>query len=672
MTVPSERSGGRFALVVATGQYQDAAFSTLHAPGQDARDMIEVLGDPEVGQFDVDAAIDLPDHQIRRRIGEFLDGRHPDDLILLYFSCHGALDTRGRLHLIGTDTSRRLLPTTALSSPLLLDVLDSCRARSQIVILDCCFSGSFANKGGPLEQLVQDQLTKGARKQRGRVVLTACRDGELSFEGTAPPDTPIRSVFTAALVEGLRTGEADRTGEGFISVIEAFNYAVAAMDKAGSDQSPQHSIFGGEGEIVLARNPRALPVQPAPLPAALRANLESPYPPVRHAAIEVLTDLLRSPNPAVALAARQELQLIASRDVPLVAEAALRALHGPGPIPGQRTAPTPGDGVSPAVTAVAPAAQPATPDKPVVTLAPTAIPTTTVRVLKTRKPVEAIAFSSLGDVLASGGADDLVRLWNPHDGRLINTLAGHSSWVRAVAFSPGGDILASGGGDGTVRLWNAADGTPLMDPLSDHLFPVTSVAFSPDGRQLASGSEDGTVCLWAVPTGEQLDPPGNEGAHVRSLVFSPDGRMLAVAREDDTIEIHLAETGEIARLPGHTQIVTSMAIAPDNSVLAAGSLDQAIRLWDLGDLRDPHQADRPITKQQRWPASLAFSADGRLLAAADDRRVRLWDWRRRREVCNPLEGHTRAVKSVAFSLTGELLATAGDDGTIRLWQAPDA
>jgi hypothetical protein len=689
MTATSERPGGRHALVVATGRYEDAAFPPLRAPRQDAQDMIEVLGDPRIGQFEVTEAIDLPDHKVRRRIGEFLDGRHVNDVILVYFSCHGTLDPRGRLHLVGTDSSQRLLSTTALSSRLLLDVLDSCRARSQIVILDCCFSGSFANKSGPLEQHLQQQLTS-ARKQRGRVVLSACRDGELSFEGEAPPGVPMRSVFTAALVEGLRTGDADRTGEGFISVVEAFNYAVEAIERAGGDQSPQHSIFAGEGEIVLALNPKALPVQPAPLPDALRMNLDSPYPAVRRGAVDVLAGHLRSPDAAVALAARQVLQLIAAQDVPLVAEAAVKTLHG-DPIPAQRTETALGPGAAPppetqpsevrhpsevrqrsGTREPVTATRPATAGAPVALTEPVrfAVPTETARVLTTNRAIEAVAFSPLGDVLASGGADDLVRLWNPHDGELISTLDGHSSWVRAVAFSPDGEIIASGGGDGTVRLWNAWDGKPRMEPLSDHLYPVTSIAFSPDGRRLASGSEDGAVCLWAVGTGTQLDPPSNEGAHVRSLVFSPDGRMLAIAREDDTIELRLAETGEVARLRGHTEIVTSMAIAPDNTVLAAGSLDQAIRLWDLRDLRDPHPAGKPITKQQRWPASLAFSADGRLLAATDDRRVRLWDWRRRREACDPLEGHTRAVKSVAFSLTGELLATAGDDGTIRLWKAP--
>jgi WD40 repeat protein len=108
------------------------------------------------------------------------------------------------------------------------------------------------------------------------------------------------------------------------------------------------------------------------------------------------------------------------------------------------------------------------------------------------------AYSRDGAILASGSADELVRLWLVSDGELLRTMEGHTNDVKSVAFSPDGEMLASGSTDGTVRLWSVADGTPLIT-LEGHVSDVTAVAFSPDGALVASASLDGTVRLWGLP-----------------------------------------------------------------------------------------------------------------------------------------------------------------------------
>ncbi len=115
------------------------------------------------------------------------------------------------------------------------------------------------------------------------------------------------------------------------------------------------------------------------------------------------------------------------------------------------------------------------------------------------KPVITIAFSPDGRLLASGGWEDTILLWDVSSGTKLKRLAGHERGVRSVAFSPDGQLLASGSGDMTIRLWEVSSGEELRR-LGGHERSAFSVAFSPDGRLLASGSIDKTIRPWKVPS----------------------------------------------------------------------------------------------------------------------------------------------------------------------------
>jgi WD40 repeat protein len=106
-----------------------------------------------------------------------------------------------------------------------------------------------------------------------------------------------------------------------------------------------------------------------------------------------------------------------------------------------------------------------------------------------------------------------------------------------VVFSPDGKMLADGGADGTVRVWEAA-GLASVATLSGHTSDVTSIAFSPDSRSLVSAADDQTVRLWDIATRRQIGAPLNaHGGGVFAVTFSPDGRTLASAGGDDTARL---------------------------------------------------------------------------------------------------------------------------------------
>ena len=195
---PDPLPGPRLALLVATNTYTDPGLRQLRAPARDADDLTQVLADPGIGGFAVTTVIDQPAHQVRLAIEDFLDGRGTGDLLLIYLSCHGLQDDRRRLYFAATDTRKDRLQSTGVESAWVVDQLERCRARRQVLIIDSCFSGAFAHGAkGEADLGLKDRfLGQG----RGRVVLTASTATEYSFEGDPDTTTPAGSVFTAALV----------------------------------------------------------------------------------------------------------------------------------------------------------------------------------------------------------------------------------------------------------------------------------------------------------------------------------------------------------------------------------------------------------------------------------------------------------------------------------------
>jgi WD40 repeat protein len=169
--------------------------------------------------------------------------------------------------------------------------------------------------------------------------------------------------------------------------------------------------------------------------------------------------------------------------------------------------------------------------------------------------------------------------------------------------------------------------------------------------------------------GLPAQPPGELKGHtalVYSVAFSPDGKLLATGSFDNSIKLWDFAAGKEARtLTGHTAPVYCVAFSPDGSTLASSGLDKTIKLWNVADgkfLRD-------LTGHTDIVDSVAWSPDGKLLASGAgnaDKSVRLWDPAAGKETKN-LGTHGNAVYGVAFSPDGKLLASAGADGAVKIW-----
>jgi len=302
-----------------------------------------------------------------------------------------------------------------------------------------------------------------------------------------------------------------------------------------------------------------------------------------------------------------------------------------------------------------------------------------------------VDFSPSEMLVASGGGDGFIKLWDVNSGTEIETPSmEHNGLVRSVVFSPDGTLLASGGDDSTVKVWNVVRGAlmPELQTLAKHTSAVTSVDYSPNGILLASGSDDLSVKVWNITSGTELQTLiGHEDA-VTSVDFSYNGDLLVSSSWDKTIKLWNVSSGVLIRkmvasgsadanvilwnasnggvlktFTEHSGSVLSVAFSPDGQVLASGSEDKTTRLWNITTKKllktlEGHKEDVTFVK---------FSPDGKVLATASgDANIKLWDVVSGIEL-HHLTGHSRSVRSVAFSPDSLTLISGSEDRTIRVW-----
>jgi len=247
-------------------------------------------------------------------------------------------------------------------------------------------------------------------------------------------------------------------------------------------------------------------------------------------------------------------------------------------------------------------------------------------------------------------------------------LIGHTDVVLCVAISADDQFIASGSADNTVRLWNTKTGEPIGEPLKGHGGTINAVTFSCDGQWLASASDDETVGLWAL-AGNQPPTLRELRCEHRSLSvsFSSNGQLLAVGDSWGYVTLwdpttHGDHTSS-AKMQDNEHDVTSICFSPDDSRIAAASESSDIYVWNV----ETKSLLQTLEGHEGYVHAVAYSADGgRLASGGSDHTVRLWD-ASTGEAFAVLYGHSTFVRSVAFMPDGRSFVSGAEDGTIRSW-----
>ncbi|RCG31275.1 hypothetical protein DQ384_11145 [Sphaerisporangium album] len=285
-------------------------------------------------------------------------------------------------------------------------------------------------------------------------------------------------------------------------------------------------------------------------------------------------------------------------------------------------------------------------------------------------------------------------------GRHRGTLTAHLGEVRAVALSRDGRMMATGGSDSLIRLWDMSTRRPIGRPLAGHAGTVTSVAFGTDGRTLVSAGEDRTVQLWDIEGRRRTAPiaVGDTGPIVlgpggatfftgtrlwdlgsrrplgepletatSSVAFSPDGRIMATA--DLERNVRLWDTAIARQIgPAFTGATGPLAFSPDGAFLLTSTGAARLELWDVAGRRT--LGERPGCASGGSPRLTAFNGAGTIAVGCDDGSLNLWTTSGRPLLGGPLDGHGGAVTAVSFTPDETTMVSAAGEN-VRLWDVRD-
>ena len=289
-----------------------------------------------------------------------------------------------------------------------------------------------------------------------------------------------------------------------------------------------------------------------------------------------------------------------------------------------------------------------------------------------------VKFSADGKLLASAGYDAVVKVWNVANGELLQTLAGPADSIDWISWHKKGNVILAGGADATAWMWLATTGA-CMQVFAGHEDALTCGDFAGDGKKVLTASVDGSARIWNPKNGECLHTfkVGAHGWHtagIVSLAAHESKPLMICGGLDGTARLAQIQQNkplatfshESAEHEGEMYSVEAVGFSTVNDWAASGAMDGSVKIWDLGGLR--------LRQSLKHPAGIIklqwHKSAPFVVTACADAVVRLWD-ARSGLVAREYVGHRDVLldMDVVFEKDGSgLIVTGSDDKTAKIFQ----
>ena len=299
-----------------------------------------------------------------------------------------------------------------------------------------------------------------------------------------------------------------------------------------------------------------------------------------------------------------------------------------------------------------------------------------------------VKFSHDGDIIFSVAKDQIICAWFSANGERLGTYHGHQGAIWTVDVDPSTTLLASGAADNTIRLWEVKSGKLIKT--WDFGSAIKRVEFSPDGRQLLGVTEKRVGHLSTIVVYDVEEDPEAEQSSEHSLRivcddakatvagFSYGGRYIVSGHEDGTVNQYDAKTGELYdSITVHEDTITDLQWAPDRSYFVTSSKDKTAKLVALLpdglSILKSYTADTPLNSAAITPIKdYIIVGGGQAAMDVTTTSARQGKFEARfyhrifEEEIGRVRGHFGPLNYVAVSPTGKAYASGGEDGYVRL------